>query len=468
MNRKVRSILAGLLVLALVSLACGISIPGGTTIDNAATAVAGTVNALAGTAESLITAIPHDLTTTAAPSDGLATLPPVVEVAPLRVSFTAPDGSLYTWAEGMGTAVQLIGLEDICCSYVSPDGSMIAFTRYVDYQFVSLEVINSDGSNRHTLLDAVSIAEIPLPEGAVGTETDQIVWLPGSQTLAVQMRNTFEGPGLFNNSNLFLFDAVSGERSTLLNTGTNTWQMVWSPDGSKVAISNPEGIGIYSSEGDLIDESVLVYPFVNTASEYAWTAYPVWSSNSSALMAQVPPQDPFFATGVDGYSSVWRVEADGLSGEMTYQGPMQYRIGGDSGISPDLTKMAYIAPMDPPVENTYNLVVSNVDGSSSTVAANGQFMFDPVWAADSIHYLYGLGNLPSVTAYIGQAGGVPTEVLDYHNPVGGKWVDATRYLVVTNNAGRWQLLLGTIGAPTGMIYDSVSASTNPINFSVNR
>ncbi|EKD88769.1 MAG: hypothetical protein ACD_34C00361G0002, partial [uncultured bacterium] len=62
MNHKLRSILAGLLVLALVSLACGISIPSGTTIDNAATAVAGTVNALAGTAESLITVIPHDLT----------------------------------------------------------------------------------------------------------------------------------------------------------------------------------------------------------------------------------------------------------------------------------------------------------------------------------------------------------------------------------------------------------------------
>ena len=345
---------------------------------------------------------------------------------------------------------------------------MIAFTRQVDNQFASLEVINSDGSNRHTLLDTTSIAAIPLPEGAMGTETGQIVWIPNSHTLAVQMRNYFEGPGLFNNSNLFLFEAVSGAMSTLLNTGSTTWKMVWSPDGSKVAISVPEGINTYNSAGALIHETVLAYPFINTASEYAWTAYPIWSMNNSTLMAQVPPQDPFFATGVDSYSSVWRVEADGLSGEMTYQGPMTFHRQGYSGISPDLTKMAYIAPMVPPVENTYNLIVSNVDGSGNSVVANGQFMFDPVWASDSIHYLYGLGTLPAVTAYIGQVGGVPTAVVDYNNPIGGKWVDATRYLVVTNNDGRWRLLLGTIGAPTGVIYDSVSSTPNQLTFSVNR
>ena len=62
MNRNTRSVLAVFLVMALVSLACGISIPSGASVNNAATAVAGTVNALAGTAESALTSIPHDLT----------------------------------------------------------------------------------------------------------------------------------------------------------------------------------------------------------------------------------------------------------------------------------------------------------------------------------------------------------------------------------------------------------------------
>jgi len=466
MNRKTRSILAGLLVLALVSLACGISIPGGTAIDTAATSVAGTVNALAGTAETLITAIPHDITVT--PGEALPTLPALVEAAPLRVSFAAPDGSLYTWADGMGAPVMLIGPENICCSYVSPDGSMIAFQRNINYQFVSLEVINSDGTNRHTLLDSISIAAIPRPEGAIGTEPSQIVWIPGSHTLAVKMRHTFEGPGLFINSNLFLIDAISGERSTLFNTGANTWQMVWSPDGSKVAISNPEGIGIYSADGTLIDNSVLVYPFINTASEYAWTAYPIWSTNNSTLMAQTPPQDPFFASGIEGYSSVWRVEADGLSGEMTYQGPMDYRMQGDSGISPDLTKMAYLAPAEPSGDGIYNLIVSTVDGSGSVVVASGQFQVSPVWATDSTHYFYSLGYLPASTPYIGVVGGSPIAVFDYNNPVWAQWVDASRYLVVTNNDGLWRLLLGTMGAPTGLIYESIESSSNALTFSVNR
>lgn len=466
MNRRARSILAGLMVLALVSLACVISIPNNTSIDSAATSVAGTVNALAGTAESLITAMPHNLTET--PDETLPTLPPAAEVSPLQVSFVPPDGSLYTWAEGMAAPIMLIGPDNICCSFVSPDGSMIAFSRFIDYQFASLEVINTDGTNRHTLLDSVSIAAIPRPEGAVGTEPSQVVWIPGRQTLAVQMRNTFEGPGLFNNSNLFLIDAISGDRSTLLNTGANTWQMIWSPDGSKVAISNPEGISTYSSDGALIDDSVLVYPFVRTASEYAWTAYPIWSTNNSTLMVRVPPVDPFFGSGVESYSSIWQVEADGLSGEMVFQGPMHYQMQGDSGIAPDLSRMAYLAPLDPPSGNTYNLVVSSVDGSGSVVVETGQFQVSPVWATDSAHYFYGLGLLPASTPYIGQVGAAPTAVLDYSNPVEVQWVDATRYLVVTNNDGRWQLLLGTIGESTGLIYDSVSPSAYQLTFSVNR
>jgi len=464
MNRKVRSVLAGLLVLALVSLACGISIPNGTTIDNAATAVAGTVNALAGTAEGLITAIPHDLTVT--PGEALPTLPPVVEAAPLRVSFAAPDGSLYTWAEGMGSALQLVGPSGICCSYVSPDGSMIAFTRYSEYQFVSLEVINADGSNRHTLLDSTAINALPRPDGSIGSEAGQIAWVPNSHVLAMNTRTLFEGPGLAFSQNLYLINADTSVLTTLLNTGTESWKFFYSPDASKIAVTLPTQVDMYNADGSVLKLQEIYYDFVNTASEYAWVASPVWSADSMNLVAGVPPANPWDTP--PGESSIYRFAADGMSGEISFQAVLPTMTGGTIAFSPDLSKYLYFTQFEPPADNAYTLNVGFFDGTPSVAYANGGFNEDPVWSPDNSHFFYAIGSGNTNNPYIGQVGAAPSAIADYTNAGQIKWIDANRYLVVSQNAGVSRLLLGTIGAPTGLIFDNGSASSNFLTFSVNR
>lgn len=467
MKRKTLAILSGLLMILLVTIACNLRIPGSVGIDNAATSVAATVNALAGTAEEMLTAIPHDAATEAA-GEALPTMPPPAEEYPIKVSFVTPDGSLYLWADGTGTPLLLVPTDNICCSYISDDGELVAFSRYIDNTFASLEVINSDGTNRRMLLDAAAAAALPRPDDAIGTEPDQVAWIPGTHTLSFNTRHYFEGPGLFMNENFYLLDGESGVMETLLSTGNTTWQFRWSPDGSKVAISNPNGIAVYDSGGATIAGNILTYPFINTASEYAWTAYPIWSEDNTTLIARVPPQDPFFASGTDLNSSMWRVSADGLSGEQLFTGLMEYRGGGETGVSPDLSKMLYYVQTGVPADNTYNLIVSNVDGSGSSVYATGQFQSDPVWSPDNSHFFYSVGWLPDSVPYIGQVGAAPTPVIDFTNSVGGKWIDDNRYLTVTNDDGRWRLLLGTVGSATGVIYDSVGTSSNQITLSVNR
>ncbi|PKO02612.1 MAG: hypothetical protein CVU43_06915 [Chloroflexi bacterium HGW-Chloroflexi-5] len=464
MNRKSRSILAGLLVLALVSLACGISIPSGTAIDNAATSVAGTVAALAGTAESLITAIPHDLTEV--PGEALPTLPPLVEAAPLRVSFAAPDGSLYTWAEGMGAAVMLIGPENILESYVSPDGLMIAFQRYIDYQFVSLEVINVDGSNRRTLMDASAMNALPRPDGSIGSDIGQIAWVPNSHVLAMNTRTLYEGPGLSYSENLYLINADTSVLTTLLNTGSSSWKFTYSPDGTKIAISLPTQVDMYHSDGSVLKLNEIVYDFVNTASEYAWVASPVWSADSLNLVAGVPPANPWDL--VPGDSRVYRFSADGLSGEIFLQTAMPNLEGGNVAFSPDHSKFLYFTRFGALEDNTYTLNVGFFDGTPGVAYANGSFNENPVWSPDNIHFFYATGSGGTNTPYIGQVGAAPAAIADYANAGQIQWLDASRYLVVSQNAGVSRLLLGTIGAPTGLIYDSVSSSSNRLNFSVNR
>jgi len=463
-----RKILAGFVIFSLVGLACGLSIPGKGVIDSAATSVAETVNALSGTAVEALTALPHDLGVTPLPGEELPTVSPSGMVYPIRASFATPDGSLYTWLDGSGAPTLLISSDGVTDTYISPDGALVAFTRYSGYDFVALEVINSDGTNRRTLLSAAQAAAMPKPDGAIGTVPDQIGWIPGTHMLSMGVRHFFEGPGLFRDQIFYKMNANTGELLSLLDTGNSTWQFVWSPDGQKVAISNPTWIDIYSAHGVKIAGPVLTYPFVNTASEYAWTARPLWAEDGSSLIARIPPQDPFFATGADANSAIWQISAADWTATQVDSATMLYNMRGDTGVSPDLSRLLYLVQTGPVTDNTYNLILSNLDGSDVSIYASGHFQGPLVWAPESERFFYSIGDLPSSQPYIGQAGSTPLAVSDFTNPVSASWIDPGRYLVSTNDGGRQRLLLGTVGAATGVIFDSVSSVTGQLTFSVNR
>ncbi|KAF0110142.1 MAG: Uncharacterized protein FD147_1834 [Chloroflexi bacterium] len=460
MKRNTRSLIAGFLILTLATLACGISIPGGAAIDNAATSVAGTINALAETAGVALTAIPHDL-----PTFDLPTLPPVPVEYPIRAAFVSPDGNLYTWAEGMAAPLQLTFTGDVNSSSVSPDGTLIAYTRYASYVLVSLDIINSDGTNQRTLLNAAGFAALPHPAESVGVEPYQIKWAPNSHILAMNTRITYEGPGLQIGDNLFLINGDTGAMSTLISVGPS-WRFFYSPDGTKIAITYPTGIDIYNSDGAKIAGPVLVHDFINTASEYAWVTSPVWSADGATLAGGIPPKEPWVDAPANSY--VYQVAADGLSGGLVFGAPMPGMTGGSVAVSPDLNKILYYTRLGLPADNTYTLHVANIDGSANVDYATGRFRGDPVWSPDNSHFFYTLGDGLSSNSFIGQVGVGPAAVMDYNNAIDAQWVDANRYLVTTNNAGRWRLLLGTIGAPTGLIYDSISPYTSRLTFSVNR
>ena len=461
MKHNNRKVLAGIVIFAMVSLACAISVPGSGKVDSIATSVAETVNAMAGTAVDELTSEPHEMDETPAPEASVE--------YPMRVSFTTPDGSLYTWLDGTAAPTLLVANEDVVDCVISPDGSLIAFTRASGYVFLALEVINADGTNRRTLLSASQAAAITGPEGAIGAEPGQLGWIPGTHTLSMSVRHYFEGPGLFVNQNFFVLDADTGVFSTLFDTGNTTWQFVWTPDGSKVAVSNPTGVDIYDASGVKIAGPVVTHPFINTASEYAWTANPLWAEDGSSLIVRVPPQDPFFATGSDANSTIWRVSTGDWSAEQILSSQMLYNMQGDTGVSPDLSKLIFLNQTGIPTDNTFNLIVRDLTGSSEDIYATGHFQGSLAWSPDSSHFFYSLGNMPSSQPYIGQVGSAPAAVVDFSNPMTVKWVDDNRYLVSTNDGGRKRLLMGTLGEPTGLIYDSLTTdSSGYIIYSVNR
>ncbi len=467
MKKNARLILSGLLALALAAVACNLTIPGSGAIDSAATAVAGTVNALAGTAADVLTAMPHDPAVTETPAEELPTLAPPPAAAPLRVAFAAPDGNLYTWAEGMGSPLLLVSSGDICCTYVSPDGLLIAFTRYdSNYQFIALEVINADGSNRRTLLDAAAMAAFARPPQSIGCQPGQIRWVPGSHTLAFNTLLLFEGPGQAFYETLYLLNTDTGAVSNLLNTGTESWKFFYSPDGSKIAVTTPTGINLFAADGSLIQSGILSYGFINTASEYAWVAMPVWSSDGVTLAAAIPPVNPWDEP--PGETSIHRLAYDGAAHETLLSAVMPGLAANVVAFSSDFNLFTYYTKVPGSTDGSVNLNIGYADGSPSTVYTSGNFAQDPLWSPDNGHFFYSLGGGNTNYPYMGQVGAAPVAITDYTNAMDAQWIDANHYLVVSNNAGVSRLLLGTIGAPTQLIYDHGVMSSNFLTYSVNR
>lgn len=455
-------ILIPLIVLALVTLACGISLPGSDTIDtiatNVAATMAGTVQSLIGTAVTALTAVPHDLPTAALP-----TVAPAPALAPLHVALVSPDRDLYVWDETKPAAVKIVDSGDVDTAVISADGAVIAFTRTSDSMNYSLEAINFDGSGQRVLMNAADFNALPRPDGAVASLPSQMAFVPGSHTLAFNVRLQYEGPGLAFGSTLYNVNVDAPSVSSVLETG-ESWKFTYSPDGSKIAISQPTGIGIYRADGSLVDDNVLTYPFVNTASEYAWVASPVWSADSTQLMAAVPPQDPW--TEPVGNGSLWRVAADGLSGAQTMESPMMYFPSGFAFLSPDLSKVIFFTRLGAATDNTQTLHTAGTDGTTDIAYTTGQFDSTVAWSPDNVHFFYTVRDGPGTISYIGAIGSPAVPVPDITNARDVVWVDASRYLVSTSASGTGSLLLGNLSAPTGVIFNG--GGSDYINFSANR
>jgi len=466
MKNRLLPILIVILSIAVVSSACGLATPSGVpSEDFVATSVAATVNAQPGEpAEPAMTEQPAlpTLEATVAPTDATAPVTPPSSF-PLSVAFVAPDKNAYFWAETMSAPIALTASGDVENAIVSPDGSQVAITRSTDWVSYTLDVINSDGSNLRTLIYPSGFDSLPRPADAVASVPNQLSWVPGTRTLAMTTRISYDGPGYQIGESLFLIDTDTSAMRVLFNVPTQwSWHYSFSPDGTKIAVSFPEGMDIYNASGVKLDRAVLAYPFINTASEYAWVASPAWSADSSILVAVVPPQDPWAIPPAD--TSVYRLSSDGTTGELMFDTQMTYWPGQIAAITKDLSKLAFLVRAGAPTDNKFTLRLVNIDGSGLTDYTTGKIYSVPVWSPDNSRFFY---RDDDTGAWIGQAGSPPISIPDFNNTRDLTWIDANRFIGASGPEGGWKLLLGTIGSPTGVIYTS-PAGDERLHFTVNR
>ena len=450
------------LLLVLMLTACGVSQPSGVPSEDAInTSVAATIDA-----QSQATALPPATAEPAVPTH-VPTEAPVPSDTPasslLSVAFVSPDKNAYTWNESLSVPIQLTTSGDVQEAIVSPDGTRVVLIRSTDWIAYSLDIVNSDGTDLRTLVLPSSFDALPRPAESVSSAPSQVNWLPGTHLLAMTTRVAYDGPGYQLGENLFLIDSDTGSMQALLTIESMwSWNYTYSPDGTKIAISYPEGIDIYHADGSGLAAHVLDYPFVDTASEYAWVASPLWEADSNHLVAVVPPQDPWITPLAD--SSVWRLSADGTAGELLFSTPMTYWPSGSAAVAPDLSKILFLVPDETTEDNRYILRLVNIDGTGMVDYISGDIHGAPDWSTDNSKFYY-FDNENG--AFVGQPGSAPVSVPDFDQVRSVKWIDADRFIGVSGPDGGWQLLMGNTASPASVIY-STSSGEDQIVFTINR
>jgi len=463
MKNRQATIITGILILAFTSLACRFSIPGKNVDPGVvATSVAATWLALtpgaSATELSAPTAAPHALPTE---SEATVAAPP----APVKVSFVSSTRNLYVWVDGSAAPVQLTMSGDVDRSFISSDGSRIAFIRSVNYADYQLDVINSDGSGQRTLISSAGFAALPRPVDSVASVPYQVVWQPNSNVLSLNVRIEYMGPGLQVAGEFYNIDTDSETISTLMTLPDN-WQFSYSPDGTKLAISHPNAVDLYNSNGTLIQANVVTHDSVNTASEYQWVASPNWQLDSSQLAMAIPPRDPFVDSPA--VSLVWRVTNTGAATNILST-VMSFSPGKVATFNNGLTRIAYATRLEPATDNLWALHTANIDGSGDSVLANGYFSQLPIWAPDDAHYIYANMSGSSSQAYLGAEGRSPVLLPEITSMMDVRWIDSARYIISSREVGGYSLMLGMVGGSSGVIFNETGAGSDQwLSFDVNR
>jgi hypothetical protein len=393
--------------------------------------------------------LPPNGTVPTTESHEFSTPTPSMTPATLRVSFIDSAGNLYVWTEGTDAPVLLVNSGDVIESNISFDGSIILYTRSSDNTNYEIDSIQWDGSNQRALFTAAQLLALPRAEGAITLAPQKIEWIGHTHQLGISFRAIFEGPGLSINDTLYVIDADIGTSSSLL-TVSDGFNFSFSPDGAWLVITRPTGIDLYTAAGSLVTANAIHHDFVNTASEYAWMASPVWQPDSNEFLVVVPPAELW--TDSPANSTVWSITTGGTATTL-FSGQMSYSPSQITSFSTATGMMAYLNRVGLPTDNNWGLYVGQTDGTGVHQVDSGSFSALPVWSPNGQNFIYTklAGSLRQ--AYLVQAGVAPVQIVDIPSLSQVYWLDNSRFVVASTSDSSGSLMLETLGGSTGVIYN---------------
>ncbi|HSB66686.1 MAG TPA: hypothetical protein VLD65_08905 [Anaerolineales bacterium] len=453
--------------------ACKAGVQASPTIDQKviSSVVAATINAAStATQRAALTSHPPQISTsTQAPTLAETPLPsatstvPPVPATPLpstpevMVAYTKYN-DVYLWTPNLGIT-RLTDMHDVVSVHLSQDGALIAFKRQdpAEVTLQELWVVNTSGNpNSLQLVTSDDLAALVPPDASssiLGYGVLDFTWRPGTHQLAYSTLILHEGPGFGPNHDLRLVDAATMQKTTLFDTGQGG-MFYYSPDGSQIALSNPESISLVNADGNNLRRDVLTYPGVITYSEYEYHPHPIWSADSASLMVTIPPHDPLGdPTPLTG---LWRIPADGSPAVLLGSVPAIPFAWPDNAISPDLALVAYSSDAIAPDPNIRDLHVSNLDGTGDRIYANGESLEFNSWSPDSQHFIYAIQGGENEGLYIGSLDESPIVLIeDPHRVRDIQWQDDSSLIFLINNNDQWGLLLSNLDADILAFIDTI-------------
>jgi hypothetical protein len=276
---------------------------------------------------------------------------------------------------------------------LSPDGKWLLFTRKSslpsDQQINTLWAVETGPNN-----------PVPVDLG-VSNVVHFADWRPGEEYniafSTVEPRAT--APGWQANNDLYLLLFEEGQPGVKTNVvdvnsgGIYGWwgmDFAWSPDGSRIAYSRPDGVGLVDlSNGSLT--SLLNLTPLNTHADWAWTPGLAWSSDNRALFVVVHAAPSGLSSPEE--STNFNLNSLALSDRTSVTlaqgtGMFAYPSGSLGETPAGLSyRLAYLQAISPNQSATsrYRLVVANQDGSDPrelfpSEGVSGLEPQVPVWA----------------------------------------------------------------------------------------
>jgi hypothetical protein len=376
-------------------------------------------------------------------------IPPAPPSPVLRIVYTS-GGEAWV-LEGAGPPRQLTHTGGVQTVVISDDGRRVSYLRRDSAESpAELRAISLDGTADIPLLTSEQANSLhSLAEGLLRIEPSQFDFSPGTHDLFINTRAIAEGPGLLKFNDLYKLDADTGHL-TLVLPAEQGGDFSVSPDGSQIAIVQPDSVSMANIDGSDLRPDLVTFDPVLTYSEYQYYPTVVWAADSSAAGVVIPSREPL---GADPTASVWRVPAHAGSGvrQSTLAGEsFFFGMGPHSLLSPDLNRVAYTRETTTP--DVYQLVLVEADGSGEVVYATGRFFWQG-WGPDSVHFLFGSG-LPAALQ-LGQVGGSPS-IVEEGTDV--RWLNATEYAFLTGSPGTWELRRGVLGGPATVLVASTAQS----------
>ncbi len=443
-----KQILIAVAMILLTSLACSFptTSSGPTPEDISATAAAAVSATLTAMAPVEVpTAIPDVATPVDTPEPETETEPTASGKSKpdqLRLAIVDSDHNLHTWQDG-GSLNLIVNTGDVSEAVLSPDGEWIVYKRTsTDGIDISLWAIRFDGTQDKSLVSHADFMAMPPhpdisdPSTILTVAPYMLEFIPGTHTLVFNTYPQFEGPGFFDNKDLWYVNVETAERRSFLSPG-QAGRFYFSPDGSQMALVTPDHIDLLNTDGSNRRYSVLSYDFVLTYSEYAFHAVPVWSADGSYLRVSIPPRDPLGDPTAP--AKIYHLPTDGSYATLLTSvmvAPLQNAI-----LAPDANHFAFEDVVGDPADNLYALKFSDLSGSTPIEFTSGSLGFDS-WAPDSSHFLF--FKWDPRTALIGQVGVAGVIALDADPTLNFSWVSANSFLFITQSGTNYQLRMGTL------------------------